>query len=650
LNANDPEGNTLLHRAVVVFDAEAVDLLFKDERVNVNAQNNAGDTPLNLFVLKAGKNPNEAAMQTLDLFIANDKVDPNIPNYNTSEPKTPLHRCVKLDAISILKKLLRHPNIDVNRPVSMASNDIVTPLLYACFIKRNSIIDELLQDPRVDVNKSSHLTPLVIAAYTENVYAVEKLAKRPDIDPNLLGLTNTGGSKTALFTACMISNLEIVKILLSISGIDVNLPDETMATPLIAAAASNNANSEHIVRELLKFPELNLNAVSNKGDSALWYSANKGNLACCKLLLADRRLVLGKRTLEGARNGTFKNKDIVKAILDKAGVILWNGFSQSDASKFDTIFDTTIPLGGRPPAENWSVCPVCLKYVERNDGCMYVRHSCTQSKGYYHKRLFALYNNSSKIEWCTICGRITDGSHQHYALAPATDTSVRIVEKPANTDIDHFINDCTPVGGGGLEEKFLRFRKIREHANLLNTMIGKITQKEAFDSLVEEAWNAPVFASAMTKRATKIFMEGKRWNIPTTNFPTNMSLMRANNSNNTVLPNIVRSAANLEALRPIFHEKGANAVMMNDDVPVIQFRHRMADGTVNNHEDEFIGVTTLVGWLENQVKNFGTEEFGYCWNYTGGCTARLYPDEIKDFVPAELYEEYRKKFNKKFKE
>jgi hypothetical protein len=280
---------------------------------------------------------------------------------------------------------------------------------------------------------------------------------------------------------------------------------------------------------------------------------------------------------------------------------------------------------------------------------MYVKHSCKESKGYYHKELFDWYNDGGKIEWCTICGRISDGLHQHYALTTTTDTK-RLVEEPAN-DVEHFRNDCRPVGGGGLEEKFLRFRKIREQAKLLNTLIGQITEQEAFDSLVEEVWNAPVVASAITKRImTNTFLTKKRWNIPATNFPTNASLMKANNpANNAALPNIVRPAANVETLKPVLHEKGTNVVGMLDDVPVVQFKHRMADGTVNNHEEEFIGVETLVEWLKDQVKNFGTETFGYCWNRDGGCTARLYPDEIKEFVPAELYEEYRMKFNQKFK-
>jgi ankyrin repeat protein len=654
LNAKDFEGNTLLHRAAAGFDTEAVEILFKDERVNVNEQNTAGDTPLNLFILKAGNNPMQDAMLTLDLFIANDKVDLNIPNYDM-EPKTPLHRCVKLDALDILKKLLRHPNIDVNKATSTKGNKALTPLLYACSLKKNQIIEELLQDPRIDVNKGSEMTPLTVSVFIENIFAVKKLAGITSIDPNLPS-NPAGTQKPALFIACMKGNLEIVQILLSIPGIDVNLPDSNLSSPLMAAAL---LTSPECLQELLKHPEVDVNAIDNKNGSALWIAAWRGNNANCKLLLNDPRLIIDKQTLEDALNGKFNklSTDIVMAILNKAGIKsdirLWNGFSQSDASKFDTIFDTTVPPGGgRPPAENWSVCPVCLRYVERSDGCIYVKHSCKESKGYYHAVLFYRYNNDGYIEWCTICGRITDGNHRHYALALVSDTSKKLVEKPATDVTQHFTDDCRPVGGGGLEEKFMRFRKIRKQANLVNTMIGEITVQDAFDSLVEKAWNAPVTASLMTKRATKRFMQSKRWDIPSTNFPTNVALQRNINpaENNIVQPNIVRPAANVEMLRPIRHEMGTNAIGMLDDVPVIQFRHRQADGTVNNHEGEFIGIDSLVNWLETMVKNFGIEDFGYCWNRVGGCTARLFPDEIKDFVPAELYEEYRKKFNKKFKE
>ena len=48
-----------------------------------------------------------------------------------------------------------------------------------------------------------------------------------------------------------------------------------------------------------------------------------------------------------------------------------------------------------------------------------------------------------------------------------------------------------------------------------------------------------------------------------------------------------------------------------------------------------------------QIKNteFGLEDFGKCW--FSQCKGILHPEELKDIVPEVLYNEYRKKFNKK---
>jgi hypothetical protein len=56
----------------------------------------------------------------------------------------------------------------------------------------------------------------------------------------------------------------------------------------------------------------------------------------------------------------------------------------------------------------------------------------------------------------------------------------------------------------------------------------------------------------------------------------------------------------------------------------------------------------LEAWLENITKNFGDDSFGYCYMYPA-CKAKLYPSELEGLVPEELLENYRKKFNKKFR-
>jgi hypothetical protein len=296
----------------------------------------------------------------------------------------------------------------------------------------------------------------------------------------------------------------------------------------------------------------------------------------------------------------------------------WEGFTQSDISKLDTIFEDN--------AENYALCPICLKYVERSEACMYMKHNCTDTPGYYHKALYEKYKTDEGfIGWCTICGRISRG-HRHYTLSsyPALMSSG-----------DPFEKDCRLTsGGGGIPEKLARFRRFREYALELQDDIGKKNKNYALNELVEEVFIAPF--PRQEKLLTKI-QRTKEWNIPLSAFPPNV-LPEESTGN---APNIP-----FEGSLPTLIQNGRNNIMMNDNIEVLQFHHTQEDGTIEHHG---IATETLEGFIDGKNKDFGTPEFGYCFMYPVVCKSKLYPQEIKGHVPDELYEDYRKKFNTKFK-
>ena len=115
---------------------------------------------------------------------------------------------------------------------------------------------------------------------------------------------------------------------------------------------------------------------------------------------------------------------------------------------------------------------------------------------------------------------------------------------------------------------------------------------------------------------------------------------------NNVYPNIARPNAN----KPLVPTTSQALNDFDEEQTMIQFHHRMANGEINNHEGSLISQPILQGFIEDINKQFGTPAFGLCWDYRGGqgCTARLYPEEIKDFVTNDVYDTYRKHFNKKF--
>jgi hypothetical protein len=304
----------------------------------------------------------------------------------------------------------------------------------------------------------------------------------------------------------------------------------------------------------------------------------------------------------------------------------WKGFTQSDMLKFDNIFDDAV-------AANHSLCPICLKYAIREDGCMYMTHDCSKFNSYYNKELYDIYKDArGLITWCTICNRIAKStpngvfvSHEHYGLTPHTDLNM-----DTHPSGNPFEADCSKTnGGGGPDEKILRFRRFREYAAELQREIGEISTEKAMTELCEEMWDAPLVRARAKLRNIK---EGKKWNVSTNAFPRN--------SSNAVAP----AEVELKELKPFtgelptFLENGHNNVYLEDG-PVYQFHHQS-----EGQKDHAMTLDNLRGFIEDANKNFGGENFGYCFMYPA-CKARLHPEEIRTILP-DLYEEYKEKFSR----
>ncbi len=117
--------------------------------------------------------------------------------------------------------------------------------------------------------------------------------------------------------------------------------------------------------------------------------------------------------------------------------------------------------------------------------------------------------------------------------------------------------------------------------------------------------------------------------------------------------------------------------LSGDDENIVQFRHRMADGTVNEHAgpNQQIALDNLMGYLRDMTTQQASADFGLCWQHANlyvttiadeahpppKCTARLYPQEVLAAIEAatytdpakkeadlKVYNAYRVAFNKKF--
>jgi hypothetical protein len=285
-------------------------------------------------------------------------------------------------------------------------------------------------------------------------------------------------------------------------------------------------------------------------------------------------------------------------------------------------------------------------------------HNCATTKHFYHKKLYDKfeydYHGSQKIEWCTVCGRITK-NHKHFVLSSIQSLSIKfaplkpeIQEQLDRGDNLAFFNNanCIGFGGGGTEEKAARFRRMREYALELQDDVDKKKLNEAMEELIEEVWNAPLVRNKKIKKIKKI-LEDKKWNINVKEFPENKRNTRNNNNNsnaanvpfNGVKPTIVDDDCIIMA-----EDEETNTRETN---PKYQFHHEMVGG--KDHDGIYICQKDLAKAIEIKNAEFGLENFTKCW-WHYECKANLHPEELKGIIPDVLYEEYRKKYNKKMKQ
>ena len=300
---------------------------------------------------------------------------------------------------------------------------------------------------------------------------------------------------------------------------------------------------------------------------------------------------------------------------------LWKGYSDSDVKLFNGIFTTR--------GNDISFCPVCLAYSERQDGCMYMKHTCKMP---FHVGLYNKYKNEQgQIGWCTLCGRVCLG-HKHYELNFPEGAPVLIAMGGSNP----FATDCKTSGGGGAEEKHRRVERLLNYACQLQEQVDKMPHLTAITELVEEVWKG----ASLRDRTTLKKIEEKKFAFPCT-FPE-----EARPVAEVVYPPVPRpdgQAAPVEHLSP-------PAVCMSEleptanGNPVVQFIHTQPDGTVRPHpENEWI----CAEHIEETLK--GSLFTGLCFVNPEECKARLYPEELEGKVSAEYLASYTKLFNREFR-
>lgn len=509
-------------------------------------------------------------------------------NTDTENKETPLHLAITNNTDSRIVPYL------IERGATINVQDLfgVTPLMKAAQYFKTSFVNLLLEK----------------GANVELVdFSDVKTALQYAIDTTFHNQTNPKG-------------LEIVKLLVE-NGANVNAKTNRSNTPLMGAAKLQDpAMTIYLVEK-----GANINHQDLYGGTALMNASWLDRVETVTFLLergADKTL----KSKDGKTALDYATTDRIRTLLkepEPESNEPFKGFTKSDIDLLNTIFEKPSDI---------SLCPVCLEYAERKDGCMYMTHACRKP----HNELFATYSLGGKVEWCTLCGRVSQ-QHRHFKYAPpdAPKPGFAPVQPTTTGDFRFFDKDCKASGGGGHDEKVRRFNRMLQYACELQTEVGKLSETEGRKELIEETWKG---ADIRMRNVPKI-LEQKKFDFPC-EFPADTV---PGTEAEKVYPDIPKPVG-LQP-NPIKHESPDNECLVelgehDDHRPVFQFIHKQPDGTTWEHKDEYICGQDLETAIRSKTMD------GTCPINPEKCKGKIYPEELKGVVSAEFYEVYRQNFNK----
>ena len=492
----------------------------------------------------------------------------------------------------------------------------------------NKEIVIFLVEKGADVNKKNpdgH-TPFTNVLHLESVELIDYMGKH-GADPNLI-MADSG--VTPLFHALQTDSPAIASMLIKM-GADVNEfnPLILAVDRYVDADEDERDGYKKVIKELVeKGAILDNYEIDDEYDrplqinSIIWVFENFQE-GVDEELLTMLCKAASEQAFEFAIESLPEYREQLMSCRNPPPKDPYRGFTTTDVALFNQIFESPSDI---------SICPVCLEYTARDEGCMYMTHKCVMP---YHKELFDLYNVNNEIQWCTLCGRISNGEHHHYEYAdPSATTRPPLTKVKPSLNVRFYDKNCIMSGGGGHEEKVRRFHRMLSFACELQDYVGKKEDLEARRELIEETWKA---ANSRNYKIPKI-IERKDFGFPCT-FPDQTTPTPVAE---LVAPDVMRPADEA-ALVPTKHEAPNNVCFAeggpSENGPVWQFHHKQPDGSIYNHEDEFVCANDLVGILNANVID------GRC--YSLKCKGKLYPEEIKDIVEPAFYEKYRLLFNKK---
>ena len=299
INQSSDKGWTPLHAAASIPDTLCLKALLSKTDINVNPETDTGNSPLHVVAING-------LCEALAILLAVPGIRVNLPSYLGG---TPLHYAVLKNNVDCVRQLVATAGIDVN-----ATNPAgYTPLITAAKLGFSECVRVLLESSDLLVNEVAwdNWTALHYAANGGYWECVQLLLEVDGINANArafdgglpLSLAVYSGHQKSvallsavkgtevntIFEGCSSLNraaqqgyLQIIRLLLKVTDIDVNSVDDQGWTPLHKAVG---ANHPQCVKALLEAPGIDVNRVTSQGHSALNIAAQRGFCQCLQLLL-----------------------------------------------------------------------------------------------------------------------------------------------------------------------------------------------------------------------------------------------------------------------------------------------------------------------------------------------------------------------------
>ena len=301
VNSCTDDKQTALYMACLKGFLDIVKVLLLEPAIAVNCRSDDGMTSVFLA-------SQSGFTEIVDLLLQVKEINILLPR--TSDGAISLHIACRYGHIGVVKLLLANKTTNVNQK----NNRNSTPLYFASFHGHVEIVKLLLQQPNIDVNMDAwekihhyncnQIMDLIAdfvanrsihdAVASENISYIQQWLTQEDVDVNEVD----SDGRSCFFIACraiprdaeikeinhthkkikenhhedtQTRFLEIIKLLLTVEGIDINQSDNQGWTPFFVACDSANT---HIVDLLLSVKGIDIHKPNTEGATPL--------MCCCR--------------------------------------------------------------------------------------------------------------------------------------------------------------------------------------------------------------------------------------------------------------------------------------------------------------------------------------------------------------------------------